>query len=190
MTDQELTQIVDSLEALDSRIKKMEKNLSSDSEVARERRAAQRERRLLADERLASESTSAAAAEQMMSIKTSLEEQIAAATAAMETKSQSARSGQLLMQDMRNGLETELLEAREEVSKLRVANTEAQVEIQNLMTSLGEYKDRLNLTDEKVKKSVLGAAELAVRELNDKRISEEVARQMRIFMRAQQEQAD
>ncbi len=190
MTDQELTQIADSLEALDSRIKKMEKNLSSDSEVARERRAAQRERRLLADERLASESTSAAAAEQMMSIKTSLEEQIAAATAAIETKAKSAETGRQVMQSMTVGVQSELAEAREQISRLQVERGTLEVKMQDLLNDLNTYKQRLDTTSNGVKKSVMSAAETAVKELNEQKMKAEIERQFRAFMRSQQEQAD
>ncbi len=62
------------MEAIDSRLKRVEKSFSEESTdtVARERRAAQRERRLLSDERTASEASNAAAAESLMNIKTTL----------------------------------------------------------------------------------------------------------------------
>jgi hypothetical protein len=62
--------------------------------------------------------------------------------------------------------------------------------MENLMKDLKTYKERLNLSDIDVKRSVLGAAEVAVRDLNERKMRTEIERHMRIYIQSNQEKAD
>ena len=175
----------DLIEELSGRVKKVELNLADDAGVARERRAAQRERRLLSDERTASEASNAAAAESLMAIKTSFDEAVAAAQVETEKKQRLAQSSMTLMQDMRNGLEMELVESKQAINQLLQEKVQLEVDMLNLKNDLATYKDRLNVTDDGVRKSVFSAAETAVKDMSRDVIKAEVERQMRQYMRSE-----
>ncbi len=88
------------------------------------------------------------------------------------------------------GMQSELADAREQISRLQVERGTLEVKMQDLTTDLNTYKQRLDTTSTGVKKSVMSAAEVAVRELNEQKMKAEIERQFRAFMRSQQEQAD
>jgi predicted RNase H-like nuclease (RuvC/YqgF family) len=145
---------------------------------------------MLQDETRSSQAVASLSASEITSIRAGLQEMIEAAEAELQRKEASAKSGQQMAQIAYTGMQSELADAREQISKLQIERGTLEIKLNDVARDLGEYREKLKQAQSDVKASVFDQVNTAVAEQTSAAISTEVARQMRNYMRSQQEQAD
>nr|BDD45697.1 hypothetical protein 1 [bacterium] len=140
-----------------------------------------RERNLARSERETSAAEMATLADRMNNMNEELQVAREKTIAEVEKKEKSTRAKDLLLQTKLADLELQMASMEQNLQEKAITLQGLQQDIDRSFANAAVLKDRIHHDEGSIRKAAYEAAEYSVKALNDKKMSEEIQRQMRIL---------